>query len=146
MTFKNDLLNAHIVENEVIQMFITSGYTATSTASLGKFSGYDVDVNGWGTIEVKNDILASKTDNVAIEIYKVLDDVKYKSGLSSTTADFQVYKAKEIFYVIPTVELKTWLKELKANNTLPIKRGGDNSSVALALVPYAWFRKKCEKL
>lgn len=148
MSFIKDLGNAQQVENELQQMYIASGYTATSTASLGQYSGYDLTISSgntfYYTIEVKHDIMALKTDNVAIELYKKnkVGD-KENSGLSATTADYHVYKIGDLFYILSTPDLKALLRKLKDKKILPIVNGGDNQSVALALVGLTRFKNAC---
>jgi len=145
-SFNADLQKAYEVEQEVIQMYIASGYTATSTYHLEVFAGYDIIVENHATIEVKNQAATEVTDNVAVELYKVIDGVKYKSGLTATTADFHVYKILGKFYIITTDKLKALLKRLKSNNALPIIKGGDNNSTCMALVSKYVFRKECQLL
>lgn len=151
MSFKNDLENAQQVENELQQMYINSGYTATTTAHLGQFSGYDIHITSGGTLisytlEVKHDIMSDVTGNIAIELNKKINNKIEKSGLSATNADYQVYKIRNKFYSISTADLKILLRKLKDNNALPIVSGGDGGSVQLALISKYVFKQNSKQI
>ncbi|WP_316841391.1 hypothetical protein [Pedobacter gandavensis] len=151
MSFQQDLKTAQAVESEVQNKYILSGYTASTTASLGQFSAYDLVISSGGTqcytLEVKYDNKAPDTQNVAIEIEKVNPLGGFlPSGLSITEADYQVYKIDGVFYIIPTENLKNILKDLNREKVLIIVLGGDNKKSRLALMSFYTFKKECEIL
>jgi hypothetical protein len=96
---------------------------------------YDIKIISLGlTFEVKNDILAAKTGNVAIEYKSRGKD----SGLVTSTADYWVYKFNNECLMIKTSNLR---KELIDNkNYFRIVSGGDNSTSQLFLVKISTFK------
>ena len=77
----------------------------------GKFSDYDFILDDDVKVEVKSDIIASRSGNLAIE-YKCR---KKDSGIHTTKADFYVYVInftdRDEFFKIPVPELKRLCKE-----------------------------------
>lgn len=84
-------------------------------------------------IEVKNDRIIHKTGNIFIEY----ESRGKPSGLSTTTANYWIYRMNEldIAFIIPTDKLKMicreYLKEKKY-----IKNGGDNNTSLGLLIPF----------
>jgi hypothetical protein len=84
-------------------------------------------------IEVKNDRIVHKTGNIFIEY----ESRGKPSGLSTTTADYWIYRMNEldIAFIIPTDKLKNicreYLKEKKY-----IRNGGDNNTSLGLLIPF----------
>jgi len=151
-TFNNDLQKAQEVEKEFCTLLNNKGWVATTTAELGKFSGYDVTATKKDvtyTFELKNDLIAMvKTTNVAIELFRYdREGMKQDSGLSATTADYTVYKILDKFYSIPTEKLKEGIKELEDNKVLRTVRGGDGNNTTMALVDFSyWFLKNTKEV
>lgn len=90
------------------------------------------------TVEVKEDLLFSKTGNVAIE-YKSRDKL---SGLSTSTATYWCYKLGENAYLIQTNRLRHWLNQSRFKRVT----GGDYDTSELILVPVDVFTSWCKKL
>jgi hypothetical protein len=137
--FKSDLKNAQAAEQELAKIFTDAGHKVSDTSLLGKFSGYDLIIkyehdNGQISsllIEVKHDLKALETGNIALEIFKKISGIPYDSGLSATKAHFYFYKIGDIFYFIHVNHL---LEYLEAQEQLKIVMGGDfNSSVIILL-------------
>jgi len=84
-------------------------------------------------IEVKNDRIIHKTGNIFIEY----ESRGKPSGLSTTTANYWIYRMNEldIAFIIPTDKLKMicreYLKEKKY-----IRNGGDNNTSLGLLIPF----------
>lgn len=149
-TFKTDLVNAQHVEEEFATKLRSKGWNATTTADLGKFSGYDVSAtkkDNTYTFEIKNDLKACvSSTNVAIELYRHnKDGMQENSGLSATTADYTIYKILDKFYSISTDDLKKGIKELEDNNMLRTVRGGDNHNTTMALLDFNYWWKNNTK-
>lgn len=81
------------------------------------------------TIEVKHDLIATKTQNVFIE-YECRDS---PSGISTTKADYYCFCINNTFHLIETVALKE--KCRKHINTNRDIRGGDNNTSKGILLP-----------
>lgn len=145
--FVKDLKESQQQENALAEIFKQAGYTVTTTQSEGSFADYDLEViynrtNTASLIEVKYDIMAAKTKNVAVELNKAIKGEIQSSGLSATKADFIVYKFPDIphFYGLPTEDLK-YLIETKKYKRLVT--GGDGKRVNLALFDRQVFIKNC---
>ena len=85
--------------------------------------------SGGKKIEVKTDFKADKTKNIFIEIYS-----RGKlSGLSTTHAEYWIFKLNKISIIISTEELKKVVKHCHKLNGY-IKGGDDDTSLGV-LVP-----------
>lgn len=145
--FIKDLKESQQQENELASIFQHAGYTVTTTQSEGNYSDYDLKVvytssKKESTIELKFDILAAKTQNVAVELNKTIKGKTQDSGLSATKADYIVYKFPDLphFYGLPTEDLK-YLIETKKYKKLVT--GGDGKRVNLALFDRQVFINNC---
>lgn len=112
-------------EEKVIQLLGNFGFPVQRT--VGKNIKYDLECE-YFTIEVKNDIYAAKSGNLAIEFFNSKSNKP--SGIMATEADFWVHLAcGSIFFC-----LVSELKEFLDNNTPDriIQKGGDgNASLML---------------
>jgi len=90
------------------------------------------------TCEIKEDLLAEKTGNVAIEV----SSRGKASGLSTTTADYYVYLIMGHFYMIKTEKLHA---EIIRYNFRLVKGGDDNTS-ELYLIPLIKFCALCKPI
>lgn len=91
--------------------------------------------NGKIKAEVKTDSMAHSTGNVFIEVYS-----RGKlSGISTTTADYWVYKIEKLgsAIIVPVKRLKELVKKHHALNGF--KEGGDNNTSKGVLVPIIEF-------
>lgn len=95
------------------------------------------------TIEVKNDILSGKTNNVAIEIFCR----GKKSGILSSEADYFVYFVRYGSETKIYIVRRTKLIELIRINKFKIVSGGDmwngEPSTRMVLVPKSVFESSC---
>jgi len=84
-------------------------------------------------IEVKNDRLVHKTGNIFIEY----ESRGKPSGLSTTTANYWIYRMNEldIAFIIPTDKLKKICREYIKEKKY-IKNGGDNNTSLGLLIPF----------
>lgn len=108
--FKKDLVDGQAAEEEVAQRLMTRlGITADDIERCTS-KGYDLKIisKDW-TFEVKNDLMAHQTGNVAIEY----ESRGKPTALAATTADFWVYKFAGQFYAFRTETLKRKLFEEK---------------------------------
>lgn len=145
--FFDDLNKAQKIEIELEDKIKSSGYTVSNTRTLGLCAAYDLLVTSnkgaQAKIEVKHDEMSSKTGNIAIELFRSIEGIKYNSGLTATKATHYIYKIRNKFYSISVDALKKLLRQLKDNNKLRITTGGDNGSV-LALISEWSFRQACK--
>jgi len=92
------------------------------------------------TFEVKNDIMAAKTGNIAIEFYNTRSCKD--SGIAGTRADFWVHITDKI-YIISVTKLRELLKTTKPKRI--ISSGGDNNA-SLYLYPIEFMTSNFECL
>jgi hypothetical protein len=86
---------------------------------------YDVKcLNSGLTFEVKNDIMSSRTGNVALEYWNS-KSVK-KSGINLTEADFWVHFTKSKGYINTVLSVKSFVSRHKPLKV--IKGGGDKNA------------------
>jgi hypothetical protein len=80
-------------------------------------------------IEVKTDLMADKTKNIYIEIYSR----GKKSGLTTTQAEYWIFKLTNASIIISTKNLKDIVR--LCYNINGYKKGGDNNTSLGVLVP-----------
>jgi len=80
-------------------------------------------------IEVKTDLMADKTKNIYIEIYSR----GKKSGLTTTQAEYWIFKLTNVSIIISTKNLKDIVR--LCYNINGYKKGGDNNTSLGVLVP-----------
>ena len=80
-------------------------------------------------IEVKTDLMADKTKNIYIEIYLR----GKKSGLTTTQAEYWIFKLTNVSIIISTKNLKDIVRV--CYNIIGYKKGGDNNTSLGVLVP-----------
>jgi hypothetical protein len=142
-TFTQDLKSSQQGEIQLANQFEQNGWNVSTTIDKGKFSGYDLEIerNGFQfTIEFKHDLKCEDTGNVAIELFKTVNNNIQVSGLSATTADYYVYKLgrSDDLYAIKTEILRDYLRDNERR--LRHVTGGDGGRVHLVLVPVADFK------
>lgn len=102
----------------------------------GKHAEYDIivpEINK--TIEVKNDLLASKTGNIAIETNRKDGTL---TGILKSTADvWVIYTSNEIFFLD-----REALKNYSMNNSFRVVYGGDNNATQMVLVPIVKLKEQ----
>jgi hypothetical protein len=92
------------------------------------------------TFEVKCDLMAAKTGNIAIEFYNTRS-VK-ASGIDGTKADFWVH-ITDAMYIIETNQLKSLIKSVKPKRI--ITSGGDGNA-SLYLYPTSFLDENFRNL
>ncbi|HRI28272.1 MAG TPA: hypothetical protein PK715_09480, partial [Chitinophagales bacterium] len=140
--FNDDLKDGLDAENEVKELLKLHFNVADSDIESSTSKGYDLKINSLGlTFEVKNDLMAEKTGNIAVEY----ESRGKASGLSTTTADFWVYKFSGVYYMLETSRLKTELFSNK--NYWKDVTGGDwGSNTKMYLVKVPNFKSWGEQL
>ncbi len=130
MGFQNSKKLGNFAENFVQELLVKSGLGVTKNEAKGKedLLKYDLKVyrlNMSRLIEVKFDIMASQTGNIAIEYYN--PKIKKDSGIASTKSDFWVYVFQNPLeaWITQVSSLKNYI-ELEC----PVKDvfGGDKNS------------------
>jgi len=136
--FKKDLAEAKVVEEEIAEVLRKKGFTNVKCWARadfdikGEFEGAD-----W-KFEVKHDIMASKTGNVAIEWA-----CRGKpSGLQWTEADRYVCRINDNDWVIKVDALR-WKIAMAGDGGRPayrwVKGGDPRSNTELVLIPIEDF-------
>ncbi|MCF8244811.1 MAG: hypothetical protein K9J37_10985 [Saprospiraceae bacterium] len=108
--FNKDLLDGQAAEQEVAIRLTARLNLAEGDIEHSSSKGYDLKIisKGW-TFEVKNDLMAHQTGNVAVEY----ESRGKKTALAVTTAEFWVYKFAGSFYAFKTETLRRKLFEEK---------------------------------
>lgn len=134
--FNSDLAKAKACESKVAGFLSCRGCTDIQFNDDGR---YDLRYRKAGkrfTLEIKEDLMATTTGNVAIELFSR----GKHSGICSSIADSWCYVIGESLYFISRAEL---LRNLIENGYRQV-RGGDNDSSSLILIPLKSFRKICD--
>jgi len=122
--FKKDLQDGQLAEREAIEK-LQVHFPEISDFKQSDTKDYDIQgiLDGQPvTFEVKNDLMAHKTGNVAIE-YKCRGKA---SGLSTSKADYWIYKFDNTFFLFKTDTLRQQLFDKK--NYFRLVTGGDIGS------------------
>lgn len=128
---QRDLAIGAAAEDRVVKMLCDAGMPASKQQQKGIFPDYDIKAgftdgsgsNVFFTLEVKNDIYAIRSGNIAIETYNPKSGKP--SGLGITKANFWVHITDEI-HIACVSELKNWV-----DKTTPFKiitAGGDDNA------------------
>ncbi len=135
--FKNDLVDGQAAGAEVAQRLIDRLGIDINDIERCQSKDYDLKIisKGW-TFEVKNDLMAHQTGNVAIEY----ESRGKPTALAATTAEFWVYKFAGQFFAFKTETLKRKIFEEK--QYFKAVTGGDaGSNTKMYLVKVAEFVK-----
>jgi hypothetical protein len=135
--FEKDLEEGQLVEKEAVAC-LHSFFPEIGEIEFSKTKGYDIRASVGGTIvtfEVKNDLMAGTTGNVAIEYQSRGKD----SGLTTTLADYWVYKIAGRFWLLPTALLRQKLFQEKAYHR-DLSGGDPGSDTRMLLVRVATFQ------
>ncbi len=136
--FKRDLQDGQLAEREAIER-LQVHFPEISDFKQSTTKGYDIEAILDGqriTFEVKNDLMAHKTGNVAIE-YECRGQ---SSGLATSTADYWIYKFDNTFFLFKTVLLRQYLFEDKLYFR-EVTGGDPGSYTKMYLVKVVEFRK-----
>lgn len=121
--FKNDLQDGLNAEDECIEILSKKMNLSLEHFKKNDTYAYDFEIIPLGiTIEVKHDLMALKTGNIAIE-YECRGNV---SGLYTSLAHYWVYKIEQQFYMIELQKLKKLVAD--ENNIYKKVTGGDKDS------------------
>ena len=128
---RKDLAIGKIGEENFIKILKTGKVKAKSNEEKKERSYYDIkaEVEGKGfTVEVKNDLYAAKSGNIAIEIYNPHSGKK--SGLSITKADLWVHIVNNQYWVAKTKDLKSFVSKTTPFRTVD-NAGDGNANILL---------------
>lgn len=136
--FRKDLQDGNVAEQEVLRLIKTAFPQAYKVE--GKEARWDIVIpneeNGeTATAEVKNDLMAKQTGNLAIELYKQSGEV---SGLLVSEADYWFQKVGNELFVCPRKKLREYYEA----NAFREVFGGDRRSTKMALVPIRDIEKQ----
>ena len=101
--FEKDLEDGQRAEEEAIEKLKARFEVGNEDIERSTSKGYDIRIKSKGyTFEVKNDLMAAQTGNIAIEY-----ECRGKpTALAATVADFWIYKFAGVFWVISTARLR----------------------------------------
>ena len=120
--FNADLSNAKETEKKAVEKI--AKLLDIKSVSFNDDYKYDIKVeteHGFRTYEVKEDLMSAVTKNSAVEF-----ECRGKpSGISTTEADFWIYKFEDGFYQIRTAKLK---ELIELNLYFKVVSGGDKGS------------------
>lgn len=141
-------------ENEILQWLLDGGHNARKNLVHSLRYDYDIEVDiplysshGYAmkhdkfTIEVKNDVMATKTGNVAIEYWNSRKNAP--SGLTVTKANIWAHKIDGEVWICSVPSLK---KFVETNKPLRIIEGGGDDNADLYLYKIEDFISNCIKL
>ena len=139
--FQKDLLLGKEVEKEALEKL--KKWLKIKSVVFNTDYKYDFLVeleNSSRTYEVKTDLMCGQTGNTVVE-YESRGKL---SGISTTEADFWIYKFDDGFYQIPTKKLKEVIKEQLYFREV---NGGDRgSNTKMYLFRLAVLKKRMQKL
>jgi hypothetical protein len=101
--FDKDLKDGHLAEEEVIARLKDRFKVREEDIERCADRSFDIRIRNSGmTFEVKHDMKAMETGNIAIEY-----ETRGKpSGLATTIADFWIYKFGKMYWVVSTSKLR----------------------------------------
>lgn len=138
MGFKKDKEVGNKAENIVFELLKSFGLSPVYNESKNRdeLKGWDIEADG-KKYEVKYDVMAKKTGNLAIEYFN--PKTGKPSGIMSTCSDFWIYVVdcgeKYLIYVVSVNKLKNFIDNTKPHRIVEV--GGDkNASLML-------YKKEC---
>ncbi len=134
--FKKLIQNAHVLEDEFIELLKNEGDTVYIPSRTTPFSDYDFSIN-----DVKYEI---KLDN---NLHKSNMICEFKSrgkpsGISITKADYYGIKSGDKYYLIPV----QYIKDLITNNSFKVIEAGYKKLSSCYLIPANNFKQYIIKL
>ncbi len=129
--FKKLIQNAHVLEDEFIELLKNEGDTVYIPSRTTPFSDYDFSIN-----DIKYEI---KLDN---NLHKSNMICEFKSrgkpsGISITKADYYGIKSGNTYYIIPV----KYIKDLITNNSFKVIEAGYNKYSSCYLIPANNFKE-----
>jgi hypothetical protein len=135
--FDKDLEDGLKAEDEVKELLKKHFNVQEPDIEKSAIKDYDIKIVSKNlTFEVKNDLMAEKTGNVAVEY----ESRKKATGISVTKADYWVYKFAGVFYMIETNRLKKELLENKNYWRSGVNGGDLGSNTMMFLVKVNEFK------
>jgi hypothetical protein len=134
--FNKDLIDGQNAEREAIELIIRKYNLNIDDISSCETNEYDFKINSRNeTYEVKNDLMAQKTGNIAIEY----ESRGKSSGINVTKANYWIYKFAGLFFLFETQKIK---EELFTNkNYYRNVTGGDfDSNTKMYLIKIPTFK------
>jgi len=128
-----DKQNGDIAEQKVIDIFIKAGWKAEKNVDKATRALYDIEVvfpprlETLTRIEVKNDLYAAKSGNLAIEIYNTRSNKP--SGLTVTEAKLWAVNLDDELWIGLTSVLKAFVEKEKP--TKVVNNAGDGNAAIL---------------
>jgi hypothetical protein len=135
--FYKDLEASHSSVFRVCDVIKDKGGTIIE---LGDTKDFDIRFTKEGKeylVEVKEDLMSSKTGNVAIEFMSR----GKPSGVSTSKSGIWVYIINNVVYFTTLSKLKNLIQE---NDYFKVVKGGDNKTSLLCLIPQNEFFKICK--
>lgn len=136
--FESDLEKSQAGVQEFSRQIASRGATKIT---LGDTKEWDIQWSQNGriyTAECKQDLMAEKTGNVAIEV----SSRGKPSGLSTSKADYYVYLIRGDYYMILTASLRLHISA----DLYRFVKGGDDNTSELYLIPVHRFCALCRPL
>lgn len=133
MSFYKDKIIGEIGEDNVVKLLQTFDIHVIKNTNKEKYSDYDLICtapaiyNSIFTIEVKNDIYAVKTGNIALEVSRAKG--KQKSGLLITKADLWTHIIGQKVYVGNVKSVQKYVQKNKPKRI--IESAGDGNAKIL---------------
>jgi len=128
---RKDLAIGKIGEENFIKILKKGKVKAKSNEKKENRSFYDIkaEIDGKDfTVEVKNDLYAAKSGNIAIEVYNPHSGKK--SGLSITKSDLWVHIVDNEYWVAKTKDLKSFVSKTPPFKTFD-NAGDGNANILL---------------
>lgn len=128
---RKDLAIGKMGEENFIKILKKGKVKAKINDKKKERSYYDIKAEIEGkdfTVEVKNDLRAAETGNIAIEFYNPLSGKK--SGLAITKADLWVQIVDNKYWVAKTKDLKSFVKKTRPFKTFD-NAGDGNANIKL---------------
>ena len=133
--FSQDIVLGNEAENKLLDIFHNNGYPKAYRV-LGKEVRWDIiipEINK--SVEVKNDLLATSTGNLAIEVNKQNGEL---SGIMASQADFWVIFANNEIYMFDRIKLKNYCLNKQHRKVM----GGDRFATEMILVKIDEIKKQ----
>ena len=129
--FKKLIQNAHVLENEFVELLSNEGDNVIIPTRTSPFSDYDFMIN-----DIKYEI---KLDNY---LHKSNMFCEFKSrgkssGISITKADYYGIKSGNTYYIIPV----KYIKDLILNNSFKVIQTGYKKLSSCYLIPANYFKE-----
>lgn len=121
-----DLSIGEVGEQQVLKLLNEAGIQSSKYQSKGKFSDYDLESTFKKlsfTTEVKYDIYAAKSGNIAVEMFNPKSGKP--SGLTATKADLWAHVTTEV-HIANVDRFKQWIEDNNPDRV--ITAGGDGNA------------------